>query len=159
MRAIRWMLFFLVLSSGAWASRDPFAALTEWTAKSGRYVSGNSDIRYVERFSSEDLARPHTHDIFVDVGVTDLSGRYSLSEVEAYSEDWRLRADGDWEVDEWNWTAFTDGTLLRLRHNLMVIEQGGFVRSREELPTGDASDPDETAHWQAKLAEWYLLVP
>ena len=66
--------------------------------------------------------------------------------------------NGNWEVDERNWTADTEGNLYSLGHYVLTESATGDVVDDIALPVGEANDPKELALWGAKVAEWEELV-
>lgn len=117
------------------------------------------DFKVLKHLAPADDTRPHHADYFSAVGGTGADGHFSAFQVSMVSEDWRKRATGDWEIEQWLWTARLDGTLSSVRHNLLVETVEGSVLDDTTQPSGTADDPAELTRWNAKLQEWSALYP
>jgi hypothetical protein len=117
------------------------------------------EYRVLTHLDPADPAQPHKADYFSAVGGKDSNGHFGAIQVSMESEDWRKRESGDWEIEEWNWTAWTDGTLVSVYHTLVVETPEGSVLDIQGLPVGEPTDKAELARWGSKVEEWYGYAP
>lgn len=155
------------LSSGARAVPPPAFDLAKYqqliatAGAKGELLQDGSGLDYkvLSHLDPTDATKPHRADYFAAVGGTDSSGHFGAIQVSMESEDWRKRPNGDWEIEQWMWTASTDGTLGSVAHSLLVENSGGSVLDDQNLPAGEPTDAAEIARWGAKVTEWNGFAP
>lgn len=161
-----WALLAILLPLPSYATTLPpgfdlakYQRLTALASEKGELLQGagpdGMDYKVLTHLDPADTTKPHKADYFSAVGGADSSGHFGAIEVSMESEDWRKRPNGDWEIEQWMWTAWTDGTLVSVGHYLLVESSSGSVLDDKALPVGQAQDPAELARWESKLEQWY----
>ncbi|MGZ3662375.1 MAG: hypothetical protein ACXVB9_16400 [Bdellovibrionota bacterium] len=152
------VLFTGVAQAGTPPGLDParYQALIKIAGEKGEPgQADNYEYRSLSHISPADVTAPHQAEYFSAMGGVDSQGHFGAFEVSAVSEDWRKRANGDWEIEQWMWSAMTDGTLLRVYHMLLIELPGGSVLDDSVLPSGAADSAEELARWGNKITQWY----
>ena len=136
-----------------------YQALSTKAAEKGELLEAPDGLSYkiLSRIDPADTSKPHDAEYFSVLGANDSQGRFSIVEISMVSEDWRKRSNGDWEIEQWLWSAATDGILQSVGHYLLVETAEGSVLDDKALPVGKPDDPAELSRWETKLEEWYRL--
>jgi hypothetical protein len=161
MRMLLTLLAFL-FTGAAQAGTPPgfdlarFQALVKTAGEKGAPgQADNYEYRSLSHIAASDVTAPHQAEYFSAMGGVDSHGQFGAFEVSAVSEDWRKRPNGDWEIEQWMWSAMVDGTLLRVNHMLLVESPGGSVLDDSVLPSGAEDSAEELARWGNKITQWY----
>jgi hypothetical protein len=156
------MLLFLLFALSAHAGIPPrfdverYRALIARAGEKGDLLEGDHvEFKVLKHLEPAEVSKPHRAEYFSAAGGFDSNGHFGAFEVWMESEDWRIRTDGNWEIEERGWHSYTDGTLVEASHTVLVESPSGSVLDMKTVPTKGADDPEEQARWVAKLAEWY----
>jgi hypothetical protein len=162
------LILAAVFSINAHAALPPgfdlakYQALIETAGQKGELLHGGGDgmdYKVLSRFAPTDTTKPHQADYFSAVGGVDSQGKWGTAEVSMESEDWRKDEKGNWQIEQWMWTAYTDGTLVSVNHALLSETPDHDVLDDQMLPHGQPADAVELARWGAKVAEWERMSP
>ena len=141
-----------MLTASAFAAPMSWSELVQHAAITGAAMDTQFGTYHtLTRLEPNDAAVAHTADYFSTVGWTNSNGEYSPARVEIVSENWRIDAAGNWDIDQWGFVIALDGTVQRVMHNRLVEDRFGSVLSYDAV----ATTADEfSAKWASLGESW-----
>ncbi len=160
-------LLSLFVSSFALAATPPDFDLTRWYAlvkkmstEGSRTDNTQGTMYTLARVVPADITQTHSADYmsvfgqYVENIFAPAEKVFVPSEIHSVTEQWTLRADGSWEINQWIRTASLDGELTKVVH-VRIVKKGSTVLEYARLPVGSENSPEELASWGQKIGEWY----
>ncbi len=135
-------------------------ALTQKIVQDGERMDfQEGEIRTLSHLVPEDTTKPRRAEYISTLGFASPDGtKYGIYAVSTVSEDWKLRADGNWEIHQLGYVATYDGHLERVMDGILVITQEGRVLETIDHPVGSPESEKELTRWSAELKRWIERV-
>jgi hypothetical protein len=145
----------LLFSSPVFAALPSFEPLVEKLVKEGE-VSRNPDFT-AYHFANGNLDRnqPRLVDYVTAMGMEFPNGSFRASNMSLVKEDWRVNAEGNWEIEQWIRVFGMSGNLYQLQHALIIETRSGTVLDYNTIPTGGISDEKEIQAAEQEMLLWY----
>lgn len=143
-------IFALCLSATAFAAQT-FDELVQTAITKGIEMPTEAGTyRTLERITPNDRAIAHRAEYFSVVG-WNIDGEFRADHLEIVSENWKIDADGNWDIEQWGFVVLLNGKTIRFMHNRLVERQDGRVLIYDGIPTTTA---EATAAWDQLLQMW-----
>lgn len=143
-------VFALCLSTSAFAART-FDELVQHAVAHGTITDTQVGSYYtLQDLQPNDRSVAHQAEYFSVVG-QELSGTFKPHHLEVVSENWRIDANGNWDVEQWGFVVSLSGVVTRFIHNHLVEQRDGIVLIYDRIPTTSA---ESESAWQKLLQMW-----
>lgn len=137
-----------------------FQTLLDRTIQTGRHQHLDSfDWRVLERTTPADTSIDHQIDYYSAVGGLDHLGKFGVFEVQVHTEIWTKNAEGNWDIEQWQWVSSNQGELRDVDHWLVAETPSGTVLGFQQLNFGAPNNEVELDRWNTKLTEWFTTTP
>ena len=134
--------------------------LVQTTIEKGNalFLDNDQEIRTLKKITPDNSQVSHQAEYFSTLGQTDSNGKYQASEVSVVSENWQLKENNIWLIDQWIYRVSISGELLGIMHDEMRETTDGQYLDGQNFPTGEVDDPATIALWGKKLNQWFEFL-
>ncbi|MFN7727890.1 MAG: hypothetical protein ACK5P7_01905 [Bdellovibrio sp.] len=114
----------------------------------------NGELRSLQILTPPDLDQSRRAEYISTIGFVGPDNVYHAQAVSAVEEDWRLLANGDWEIEQWIFYLRTNGEFYRVLHQTLQRTQAGMITDVTSH-SKDFQSPEVQKRWLSTLQSWY----
>lgn len=139
---------------------DSFRKLVEETVRLGKTtdVGDGMVFKSMEHKKTTDERGSHQDEYFSVIGYSLVDGRYVPSHISVVSENWTMKDDGHWGIDQWIFEASLENNMYRAHHIFMVQDRDGRVLDYGNVPHPGTESEEVQKLWNIKVDFWVNQV-
>jgi hypothetical protein len=153
--------FILSLVISFLAPTPSFAADSNWNLLVTKIIEAgsitqyeNGELRSLQFVTPPDLDQARRAEYISTIGFVGPDNLYYAQSASAVDEDWRVLANGNWEIEQWIYYLKTDGEFYRVLHQTLQRTRDGMILDVTSHPE-DFQSPEIQNRWSLILQSWY----
>lgn len=113
------------------------------------------DYLFIESIDPEDKSKSHYANYFSLVGGLDSNGKFHFNRIEVVSENWQLKEDGNWHIDQYLFRLSPDQEIMSSMHIDMVQTLTHTVIKHDYIEMDEVQSKQE---WARLRNDWYARI-